>query len=219
METLQCPVPVLSPCWSRPPWENLQRPGPALSPCRSRPPRETLQRPGLVGSPADPGLHGRPCSAPALWGALADPGLHGRPSSALALCGAPVDPGLHGRPSSAGGWFWFSLLWGHCSFRLSLGAHKILLCPQKGSLCFTQSCGSPVIKSWWLPGQIPGGSPSLCWVPGRGAWCGVQDRHDSGRASLGLLFSSLRVTHLAGVGFDFIAIVPLAWSHCSLSCF
>ena len=51
METLQCPVPVLSPCWSRPPWENLQRPGPALSPCRSRPPRETLQRPGLVGSP------------------------------------------------------------------------------------------------------------------------------------------------------------------------
>ena len=30
-----------------------------------------------------------------------------------------------------------------------------------------------------------------------------------------LLFSSLWVTHLAGMGFDFIMIVPLLQSHCS----
>ena len=115
-------------------------PGPLRSTYRSRPPWETLQCPGPVGS------H---CRSRPPW----------RPSSALALWGSPADPGLHGRPSSAGGWFWFSLLWGLCSFHLSLGAHKILLCPQKWSLCFTQSCGSPVIKSQWLQGQIPWGFP------------------------------------------------------------
>ena len=38
---------------------------------------------------------------------------------------------------------WFSLLWGHCSFLLGPGVHKVLFVPSK----FPQSCGSSVIKS------------------------------------------------------------------------
>ena len=40
---------------------------------------------------------------------------------------------------------WFSLLWGHCSFLLGLGAHKVLLCLPR--VCF------------------PGGSQSFCRIP------------------------------------------------------
>ena len=42
-----------------------------------------------------------------------------------------------------------SLLWGHCSFLLGLGAHKILFLPSKS--LFPQSCVSFVIKSRWPP--------------------------------------------------------------------
>ena len=45
---------------------------------------------------------------------------------------------------------------------------------------------------------------------------GVQDLHNSGRTSLVLLFSSLWVTHLAGMGFVFIVIVPLLPPFCGL---
>ena len=44
---------------------------------------------------------------------------------------------------------WVSLLWGHCSFLLSPGAHKVLFVPSKS--LFPQSCVSSVIKSHWLP--------------------------------------------------------------------
>ena len=50
--------------------------------------------------------------------------------------------------------------------------------------------------------------------PGWKACCRVQNLHNSGRTSLVLLFSSLWVTHLAGMRFDFIAVVPLLPSHC-----
>ena len=57
------------------------------------------------------------------------------------------------------------------------------------SLCFPQSCGSPVINL-----------------------------HNNGRTSLVLLFSSLWVTHWVthpvGVGFDFIVIVLFPPPHC-----
>ena len=39
--------------------------------------------------------------------------------------------------------------------------------------------------------------------PGWEIWCGIQNLHNSGRTSLVLLFSSLWVTHPAGMGFDF----------------
>jgi len=44
---------------------------------------------------------------------------------------ATADPRLR-RSSSNTRWLvWFSLLWGHCSFPLSPGAHKILFVPSK----------------------------------------------------------------------------------------
>lgn len=46
------------------------------------------------------------------------------------------------------------------------------------------------------------------------AWCSVQNLHNSRRTSLVLLFSSLWVTYLAGMGFYFLVIVPLPLSHC-----
>ena len=51
--------------------------------------------------------------------------------------------------------------------------------------------------------------------PGWETWCGVQNLHSSERTSMILLFSSWWVTHLAGMGFDFIVIVPLLPSHCA----
>ena len=87
---------------------------------------------------------------------------------------------------------------------------------QDWNLCFTQSSRNPIIKSHWLSRPDSLGIPSvfvgsLVWE----ARCGVQNLHNSGRTSLVLLFSSLWVTHLAGVGFDFIIIVPLLPPHCS----
>ena len=42
---------------------------------------------------------------------------------------------------------WLSLLWGHCSFLLGPGAHKVLFVPSKR--LFPQSCGRSVFKSHW----------------------------------------------------------------------
>ena len=61
----------------------------------------------------------------------------------------------------------------------------------------------------WIPSPYVG-------APDQEAWHGVQNLHNSGRTSLVLLFSSLWVIHLVGVGFDFIIIVPLLPSCCSL---
>ena len=52
--------------------------------------------------------------------------------------------------------------------------------------------------------RFPRDSLSLCWSPGWETWHGAQNHHNSGRTSLVLLFSSLWVTLLAGMGFDFM---------------
>ena len=44
---------------------------------------------------------------------------------------APADPCFYRRPSNTSRWFWFSLLCGHCSSPLGLGAGKILFVPSK----------------------------------------------------------------------------------------
>ena len=44
---------------------------------------------------------------------------------------------------------WVSLLWGHCSFLLGPGIHKVLSVPSKS--LFPQSYVSSVIKSHWPP--------------------------------------------------------------------
>ena len=47
------------------------------------------------------------------------------------------------------GQVWVSLLWGHCSFLLGPGEHKVLFVPSK--ILFPQSCVSSIIKSHWPP--------------------------------------------------------------------
>ena len=44
---------------------------------------------------------------------------------------ATTDPHLCQRLLDTHGQVWVSLLWGHCSFFLGLGAHKVLFLPSK----------------------------------------------------------------------------------------
>ena len=62
---------------------------------------------------------------------------------------ATTDPRLCWRLLDPLGQAWVSLLWGHCSFLLDPGAHKVCLCPPR--ICF------PVLsKFWWLYGVVNG---------------------------------------------------------------
>ena len=80
---------------------------------------------------------------------------------------------------------------------------------QDWSLCFPQSSGRPIIKSYWpWRPDSPADSQSLCCVPRLGSLTGVQNIHNTARTSLVLLFFSLSVTYPAGVRFDFIVIAP-----------
>ena len=88
--------------------------------------------------------------------------------------------------------------------------------PQEWSLCFPQSCGSPIIKSCWTSKSDSLGIPSSfvespCWE----AWHGAQNLHNT----LVLLFSNLWVAQPGGgVVWDLI----LSWlrpSHCLAAAF
>ena len=82
--------------------------------------------------------------------------------------------------------------------------------PSKSEVCFPQSCRSPIIKSYWPSRSDSLGIPSpFVGSAGWQAWRGVQNLHNSGKTSLVLLFSSLKVTHTVGMAFDFIMIAPL----------
>ena len=62
----------------------------------------------------------------------------------LTLQLATVKPRLHWRLLDTHRQVWLSLLWGHCSFLLAPGAHKVLIVPSKS--LFPQSCGSSITK-------------------------------------------------------------------------
>ena len=61
--------------------------------------------------------------------------LHSLPPT---LQQATSDPRLRWRLLDTPGQVWVSLFWGHCSFLLGPGAHKILFVPSKS--LFPQSC-------------------------------------------------------------------------------
>ena len=135
-----------------------------------------------------------------------------------------------GDPPTLAGSFWFSLLWDHCSFPLGLGMCKTLLVPSKTGGLFPPVFPPVKVLSSdlaGLQGQIPLEIPRpFVRAPGWKAWCGVQHLHSSGRFSSGyftavlllvLLFCSLWVIHLTGMGFDFIVIAPLLLTAASLS--
>ena len=92
-----------------------------------------------------------------------------------------------------------------CSLLLPSGSwytQDFICSLQDWSLCFPQSCGSLIIKSFWplSPGSL--GIPSPC--AGYPGWvAGAQNLHNSVRTSLVLLFSSLLVAHLAASALCF----------------
>ena len=83
--------------------------------------------------------------------------------------------------------------------------------PPRLESLFPLVCRSPIIKSHWPSRPDSLGTPSP-FVRSSG-WEGSEPSQ-RGRASLVLLFSSLWVTHLAGVGSDLIVITSLLPSHC-----
>ena len=109
-----------------------------------------------------------------------------------------------------GGQFWLLLPWGHCRFPLGV---DVVFAPSKLPSLFLlvlwRSCSQIQLA---FSVRFPGGSQFLCCFPRLGSL--TQNLHNSGRASLVLLFSSLWVIHPAGMGFDFIVFVPLLPSHC-----
>ena len=79
------------------------------------------------------------------------------PSVPPALQQATADSHLCWRHQEAHGQVWVSLLWGHCSFLLGLGAHKVLFVPSKSLFPF-------LFKFWQLYGGVNGDllQESLC---------------------------------------------------------
>ena len=67
------------------------------------------------------------------------------PSVPPTLPQATTDPGLCQRLLDTHRQVWVGL-WGHCSFLLSLGVHKVLFVPSKS--LFPQSCVS-LVALWW----------------------------------------------------------------------
>ena len=74
-------------------------------------------------------------------------------------------PHLHRRPFNTSRYFWFSLLWGHCSFPLSLVHTRFCLCPPRLESLFLpvlwKSCNQILLAS---KVRFPGDSQSLCWI-------------------------------------------------------
>ena len=135
-------------------------------------------------------------------------------------------PNLHGKPLPTQTSTRSPSTWAGRSGSISCGVTVYLspgswyaqyfVCAIQGwSLCILQSCESPIIKSHW-----PSKSDSLVtrslFIRSLGweAWREVQNLHNNGRTSLGLLFSGLWATHLVGMGFDFIVTVPFLSSCC-----
>ena len=65
---------------------------------------------------------------------------------------ATADPCLHRRLLDTHGQVWVSLLWGHCSFLLGPGAHKVLFVPSKS--LFPQSCVSSGCSMGGVDGSL-----------------------------------------------------------------
>ena len=120
---------------------------------------------------------------------------------------APADPLLHRRASNNSKYFWFSLLWGHCSFPLDLSACKIL-CPPR-VVYYLQSCISLIIKCRWYSRL-----DSLAGKPDMGF-----RTFTTGKNYFGIIVASLWVTHPVSMWFYFIVIVPLLPSCCGFFVF
>ena len=82
------------------------------------------------------------------------------------------------------------------------------------SLCFPQSCGTPIFNSAILQGQIPWDSHSLLDPHAGSLSWGSETSQESENFFSVRKFSSLWVAHSVGMELDFIAIARLLLSHC-----
>ena len=93
--------------------------------------------------------------------------LHSVPPS---LQQATANPCLCRRLLDTHGKVWVSLLWGHCSFLLVSSHTRFCLCPPR--VCFPVLCKFcnqiPLVSKV----KFPGGSQSLCRIPGWEVSCG-----------------------------------------------
>ena len=86
---------------------------------------------------------------------------------------------------------------------------------QERSFYFSQSCGIPAIKSYWLSKPNALGHPCPdARIPGCEAWHGAQNSHSHGSTSAIQLFSGWWIAHPVHVSFDFIMIAPLLLFNC-----
>ena len=107
----------------------------------------------------------------------------------LTLQQATVHPCLCQRFLDTHGQVGLSLLWGHCSFFLGPGAHRVLCRP---GVCFLQKFCNPVPLAF--KGKFPGGSQSLCWIP-----------------RLGNLLCTLELSEQCENFFDVIVLQIVCW--------
>ena len=76
---------------------------------------------------------------------------------------ATVDPCLLQRLLDTHRDVWLRLYWGHCSFLLGPGAHKVLFVPSKSvALVLWKFCNQIPLA---FKVKFPGGSQSLYWIP------------------------------------------------------
>ena len=101
---------------------------------------------------------------------------------------ATADPCLHWRLLDTHGQVWVSLLWGHCSFLLGPGEHRVLCVPSQS--LFPQSCvssGSSVVGSMATSSKrayvIPRSAASRAPAPAA-AHCCLHQRHSHTLLSL-----------------------------------
>ena len=99
------------------------------------------------------------------------------------------------------------------AFPLSPAVYKDPMCALQECSLFPQYCVISVIKSCQLskPDSLETIPPNA-GNPGWGARCGAQKFYSCG------MFSSLWVTHLACMGFDFIMIAPFLPLCCGFGC-
>ena len=80
---------------------------------------------------------------------------------------ATIEPCFHWRLLDAHRQVWLSLLWGHCSFLLGPGGHKVLFVPSESLFPVLWKFGNQILLASKV--RFPGESQSLCWIPRLGS--------------------------------------------------
>ena len=94
----------------------------------------------------------------------------------------PPDPRLHQRLLDTHGQVWFGPVWGHCSFLLGPGVHKVLFVASKSPV------SSVLCKLWWLYGGVNGALLQRAYAVARSAVPRALRQASADRTSAGDVF-------------------------------